>query len=321
MAQRIFVYEYLSGGGLDAGAAAGDDAALLRAGLQMRDALLADLAALPGLQLRYASAAGVAVPALPRGEACAPRAGESALDFVRREAALNDLAWVVAPESGALLEALCKVVGPRHWIGCRVEAIRLCASKRATLARLAAHGVATPLAFEDEATRWVVKPDDGAGSVDTQVHARRRDAEADWSTRAAPTTLEAWVEGLPLSLSLLCREGRAELLSINRQRIEIDPGGRLHDAGVAIQQIAPTDPRTGAMAACAQAIVREIAGLRGFVGIDLVWHAKRGPVVIEVNPRLTCAYVGLSAALGRNLAGEVLALQAPARQRGSHGAA
>ena len=47
-------------------------------------------------------------------------------------------------------------------------------------------------------------------------------------------------------------------------------------------------------------------GLRGFVGIDLVWHEERGPVVIEVNPRVTCAYVGLSAALGRNLAAELL---------------
>jgi tyramine---L-glutamate ligase len=32
----------------------------------------------------------------------------------------------------------------------------------------------------------------------------------------------------------------------------------------------------------------------------------RGPVVIEVNPRVTCAYIGLSAALGRNLAAELL---------------
>jgi predicted ATP-grasp superfamily ATP-dependent carboligase len=56
----------------------------------------------------------------------------------------------------------------------------------------------------------------------------------------------------------------------------------------------------------AQAVVLAVPGLRGFVGIDLVWHARLGPVAIEINPRLTCAYVGLSAALGRNLAAEIV---------------
>jgi len=56
-------------------------------------------------------------------------------------------------------------------------------------------------------------------------------------------------------------------------------------------------------------VAATLPGLRGFVGIDLVWHAQRGPVLIEINPRLTCSYVGLSQRLGRCLAGEVLALQ------------
>jgi predicted ATP-grasp superfamily ATP-dependent carboligase len=53
-------------------------------------------------------------------------------------------------------------------------------------------------------------------------------------------------------------------------------------------------------------VAKGIPGLRGFVGIDVVWHSRCGPVLIEVNPRVTCAYVGLSAALGRNLASDLL---------------
>ena len=53
-------------------------------------------------------------------------------------------------------------------------------------------------------------------------------------------------------------------------------------------------------------VAAAIDGLNGFVGIDVVWHAYRGPVVIEVNPRVTCALVGLSAALGRNVAADLL---------------
>ncbi len=64
--------------------------------------------------------------------------------------------------------------------------------------------------------------------------------------------------------------------------------------------------RRDALTFVARDVVQAIPGLRGFVGIDIVWHEQRGPVVIEVNPRLTCAYIGLSAALGRNLAAELL---------------
>ena len=309
MTQRLFVCEYLSGGGLDAaGPLAPDDRELLAQGLAMRDALLADLARLPGLAVDCATGRGVAPP---RGAATVQaRPGEAFDDFVAREAAAHDLAWVVAPESGGLLAALAARVAPARWLGCRPEAIALCTSKRATLERLHAHGVATPLAAAGEATRWVVKPVDGAGSVETRVHASRAAAEADRAARAAQgahATLEPWVEGEALSLSLACGgAGEAELLSVNRQRIEVGPEGRVGYGGVAIDAREVAAGRRGALGAVARAVAAAIPGLQGFVGIDLVWHAWRGPVVIEVNPRLTCAYSGLSAALGRNLAGELL---------------
>ena len=74
--------------------------------------------------------------------------------------------------------------------------------------------------------------------------------------------------------------------------------------------LALTDGRGALLAALARRVGRAMPGLRGFVGIDLVWHAQRGPVLIEVNPRVTCAYVGLSQALGRNLAADVIGAHA-----------
>ena len=67
------------------------------------------------------------------------------------------------------------------------------------------------------------------------------------------------------------------------------------------------DARIATLRAWAQVLARAVPGLRGYVGVDLVWHAQRGPVLIEINPRVTMACVGLSAALGRNLASAVLA--------------
>jgi predicted ATP-grasp superfamily ATP-dependent carboligase len=265
-----------------------------------------------------------ATPGAGTPRAVAPRPDEATLNFLAREALSHDLAWLVAPESGGALEALARAVGPRRWIGCTPDAIRLAGRKRATLERLAARGIATPLAFEagaaspsltglpghDALRAWVVKPDDGAGTTDTRRHVTLAAAEADLAARGRrgePATLEPWVEGEALSLSLLCREGAPpELLAINRQRIEADASGLLHDEGVVICQMALKDPRAAALRALAGEVAAAVPGLRGFVGIDLVWHPQRGPVVIEINPRLTCAFVGLSAALGRNLAGEIL---------------
>jgi predicted ATP-grasp superfamily ATP-dependent carboligase len=109
--------------------------------------------------------------------------------------------------------------------------------------------------------------------------------------RPRPTSPNAW---------------RAELLAVNRQHIEVSGDGRLRDAGVSIARIALHDARVPALAALAARTVEALPGLDGFVGIDLVWHRERGPVAIEVNPRLTCAYAGLSAALGRNLAADIV---------------
>jgi len=307
--KRVFVFEYLTGGGpVD-----GDEDALrtlLPQGLAMRDAMVDDLLQAGGFAVTAATCGHA--PAPPAGaRPCQAALGESMLGLVARQAALHDAVWLVAPETDGLLAQLQQAVPAGRWLGCDAAAIRLASSKRATLAQLAAHGLCTPLAFTETALRWVVKPDDGAGAVATTVYRSRAAAEQAQRVGSAGTmTLEPWVDGHPMSLSLLCRRGSTELLSINRQRIEIDAGGRLAYRGVDIDRV----PRNGAtgpvLAALASRVGRAIPGLHGFVGVDLVWHAAQGPVVIEVNPRVTCAYVGLSARLGRNLAAELMAAEA-----------
>jgi predicted ATP-grasp superfamily ATP-dependent carboligase len=311
MTTRVFVYEYLSGGGWTEH---GDDAAadeLLPLGLSMRDAMVADLMRVRDCSVSAATC--VPVNTLPaRAAPLRPLPGESAFAFVARQSVLHDLVWLVAPETDGLLARFQRTVGDARWLGCSAEAIELASGKRATLAHLAAHGVTTPLAFEHAPgiERWVVKPDDGAGGVATRVHDRHAAALEDQSQRAsagAAVTLEPWVEGEALSLSLLCTRQSAEMLSINRQRIAIDAQGRLSFEGVTVDALGRNDPRAEPLADLAAQVARAMPGLQGFAGIDLVWHPQRGPVVIEVNPRVTCAYVGLSAALGRNLAAELVA--------------
>ena len=305
---QVFVYEYLSGGGAVDDRDAGT---LLPQGLAMRDALVADLLASGHCDVTAATCAQAG--ALPAGAAeTAAREGETPLDFVARLAAEHEAVWVIAPETGGCLADFERVVGAPRWLGCDSHSIATASSKGATLRHLAAHDVATPLAHAESAAAWVVKPDDGAGSVDTCVHSHLAAAQDDLASRRGrgeSAWLEPWVEGQALSLSLLCELGRAELLSVNRQHIRHGDGGALRYEGVEIDVMPVLDPRRKPLAALAARVAAAMPGLRGFVGIDIVCPPRGEPVVIEINPRLTCAFVGLSRRLGRCLAAEVLALQ------------
>lgn len=313
MTKRVLVYESISGGAL--GAIATEDTGLLAQGVAMRDALVADLARAVAVACVTGAAAPLP-PALAGATAVAPDPSRPAAEFLARAAHDYDKVWAIAPESDGLLAALAAAVGPERWIGCSVSAIRLASSKSATRACLAAHGIDVPAAWRPgeppphAESWWVVKPDDGAGTEHTRVHADFAGARSDLAARLAqglPATMEAWVPGEALSLSLLCTPDGAELLAINHQRIEAAPGALAAYRGVDVRAEAVDGPRGGALAKLAGEVADALPGLSGYVGVDVVWHAHRGPVVIEVNPRLTCAYVGLSAALGRNLAAEILA--------------
>lgn len=331
------MYEYLTGGGIDAqlGTAGhlADVSALIVEGRQMRDALVADLRRIEGVDVTYARSR---LETVRLGYAhCMASRGESMEAFVARAARQHDYSWVIAPECDGLLLRFHDVVGAARWLGCGKEAIRVASSKRATAACLAAHGIAATPALDPGDTaahdgeRWVVKPDDGAGGLDTLVFDRFADACAEYDTRAADArnpVLQAWVDGEPLSLSLICGDDGAELVSINRQKISLSgessdglsDGPRDADPprdtprivefdGVQVGWIERSSERGRALDALAQRVAQAIPGLRGFVGIDVVWHPQRGPVVIEVNPRLTVAYAELAAARGSRITRALLA--------------
>jgi len=310
--QHVLVYEFLSAGALIAGLSAHEQAELQAQGTAMRNAMLADLCALPGLRVTcvVGRQGDASRPEVAGVEPLPARPGEPHADLLRRAAQAGAWVWAVAPETDGELEALARAVPARQWLGCTPEAISLAASKSATRRHLAAHGIAVPQAPPHAPGPWVVKPDDGAGATDTRRHASFAAAQADAQQRVshgATCTLEPWVEGEALSLSLCCHDGNASLLSINRQQIEVDAQGAVHFLGVQAAAIDARSERGTRLAALADYVSRAMPGLRGFVGVDLVWHASQGPVVIEVNPRLTTAYVGLSGRLGFNVAQHLLA--------------
>lgn len=316
---KVFVYEFVTGGGC-AGVPLPD---FLADGELMWRALVDDLTAIPGVEVVTLRDARLIQPNRPRSPGLnivATHAASFDDDFSHclDEA---DAVLTVAPESGGILELINRDVlaSGRRLLGCRPAGVRIAASKTATAARLAEFGLdaiptyTSPYLIEEECP-VVMKPDDGAGCQDTRLFASLADAETWTLMHAARGCIyQPYVPGDPLSLSLLCADGQAQLLAVNRQRV-VARDGLLGFHGVTVNALADADGRYAYLAGRVAAAIPE---LWGHVGVDLIESAGGQAVVVEVNPRPTVSYAGLRAALECNPAERLLDLPAfsPCRSR------
>ena len=303
---KVFAFEFFSGGGL---AGLPLPAGLVHEGDLMLTTLVGELAALPGVEV--IASRDPRLPPVAGSETLRPLRGEDPLSLYRRGVAAAQAAWPTAPESGGRLERLAQatVDAERILLGCRPEAVHLTASKRATATALHTCGIPAVATFAcgDALPRlpgpWVVKPDDGAGSEDTDKVEDLAAAIVRLATDPERLVAQPWLEGEPVSLSLLCAGGACRLLSCNRQEIAVRDGRVSLEA---IQVNALPDPGRR-LASLAGKIAAAVPGLWGYVGVDLVL-TRDGPVVLEVNPRLTTSYGALRSALGLDVAALVLDL-------------
>ena len=215
-----------------------------------------------------------------------------------------DVVWPLAPESNGLLEAISKDV-QRHdkiLLGCTPDAIRLSGSKYLTSQALRAADIAVVPTYRTHSTlptsagAWVVKPDDGAGCSDTHIFPTLR-AAREWimSRVFSNYVLQPYLPGRPCSLSLLCGAESVFLLGCNDQHIAVSDN-QFHYMGSTVNGM--DDPH-GQLAQLARRVIAAIPGIWGYVGIDLIM-TEHGPVVLEVNPRITMSHGGLHASIGVN---------------------
>src|SRR5690349_16189624 len=197
----------------------------------------------------------------------------------------------------------------RRLIGSSPHAVALAGSKLATAQTLLAAGVpAVPTWRIEDASiagACVVKPDDGCGCDQTRRFASLHAARSWVALQPHPSrfVVQPYVPGDALSLSVVGGAEGSALLSVNRQRVALrDDVFEFH--GCLVNAIDDAEGKLARLAACTLAA---IPGALGYLGIDVV-SSEQGPVVIEVNPRLTTSYVGLREAIGINPAGVVLGL-------------
>ena len=323
---RILVHEFASGGGL---AGRPVPPALAREGSAMLTALVTDLAVLPGHEIvatsdpryRLKVPSVVEVVTLRRSGALPfPRYLDSLLARV-------DAAWLIAPETDRCLERLAARVERKGiaLLGSGAAAIRV-ASDKARLARLLERkNVPYPrtrsLAFKSPERAWtstlktivdavgypmVTKPRRGAGCESVWLVRNARELRE--AVRAFRATIGAerlvvqeYVSGLAASVSLLADGRRAVALAVNAQCVRAGRPFAYQGGSTPLDHPLARQAASAAERACAA-----VPGLRGYIGVD-VMLSDAGAVVLEINPRLTTAYLGVREAVGENVAELALA--------------
>jgi len=306
---KVLAFDYAIAGGPGARAV---PCALAQQGGMLLQSLLADLGAVPGVELHTMPAADEAPP--PGAGACGAAAAGDIAFGARFAACLQaaDAVWPLAHETEGLLETLSRDIlrGNRVLLGSAPGAVRVAASKLEVARALADGGVPAVPTYSPHASlpegqgAWVVKPNDGAGCLDTRLFSDRAAALAHVRANAGQDyVLQPFVAGELGSLSLLCCDGKALVLACNRERVAVRDN-RFHFLGSTVNGMMDTD---GTLAALAQGVAAALPTLWGYVGVDFIRGAA-GAVVLDVNPRLTAAYAGLHASIGCNPAGLVIDL-------------
>jgi predicted ATP-grasp superfamily ATP-dependent carboligase len=306
---KIFVCEFVTGGGLYREPM---PFSLAREGGLMLQALLEDLMVIPGVEVLTSRDQRLPPLDLPV-EQVRIDVGEDAWRQWERCIQMSDAVWLIAPESGGALERLSSLSlsNGKLLLGCLPQAITLAASKHATASALQQSGIQTiptfmPMEIPSGMNGpFVAKPDDGVGCEDTRCFPDRNTLMA-WLAlegRMRSHVVQPFLLGTPASLSMICRNGESWLLSCNRQRVLLEEGRFIYRGSV-LNDMAPYWEE---FARIGRDVAKAIDGLAGYVGVDVLVNCSE-IIVLEVNPRLTTSYVGLSRATGSNPARLVLEL-------------
>jgi predicted ATP-grasp superfamily ATP-dependent carboligase len=309
---RIFVGEYVCGGGVAHEELESIPSSLRQEGAAMLRAVVSDLSEI----------GQAVVPLDPRVDASILN-DASVVTISPNEplwpqwieiARTCDAALIVAPESdGVLAKAVAMLrAGGIDVIAGSGDFLRVASDKLLTAKTLTSAGVAHPMymALSDRRfasslqkyDRFVVKPRDGCGTQQIRRFDSFDDARAELEENMI---LQAWMPGRAISIALVASTTEMTFLPAVSQNLdettcEYGGGqGPLND-----------DAQRRATALASRAIAAMPPTVRGFVGLDLLLGSRPSEdYVIEINPRLTTSYVGLRHMIRGNLVARLFDLE------------
>lgn len=269
----------------------------------MRDALLHGLSLLPNVEVITTHDARLTPPLLG---SVTITAQDDALFVWQNLLQDCDAAFIIAPETGHQLADLVALVNRCQvlHLGSSLSAIKVATSKYQTSQQLIKAGLnAIPTYYlselevkdDDESRAWVVKPDDGAGCDGTMCFRKWADVKPYVIQQTGIQVIQPYIEGIAASISMLCKNGKAWVLSCNLQKIELVDTQFIYRGSV----VNGFSANYARFENVATHIAQAMPELAGYVGVDVIVN-KSEITILEINPRLTTSFVGLHQSLGIN---------------------
>ena len=244
-------------------------------------------------------------------------------NFLSNIATINyDAVLIVAPETGQTLQSLVELVEKtgKVSLNCESSAISKVANKAILYQVLEKNHLPIPktltLNVNDDLTEVkqtiktklcypvIFKPVDGVSCsglsiVKEEEQIKQAIEKIKAESAEKHFVVQEFIEGEAASVSLLCAKGKALAISLNQQTVKV---GAPEEASCYEGGLVPFDhPLKQEAFAISEKVVGCFEGLRGYVGVDLIL-AKDSLFVVDVNPRLTTSYVGLSQVANFNVA-------------------
>ncbi|MFM2434976.1 MAG: hypothetical protein RL063_956 [Pseudomonadota bacterium] len=280
----------------------------------MRDALIADLSALDDIEVVSTVDARLEAGSLASLSVRPISASDNPIEIWQSLIKTCDAALIVAPESDGVLSKLTQMVEASGVInlGCAQHSVDVASNKYDTFIRLKSVGIDTiptikageflMLGFNEASSSssgYVLKPIDGAGCEQMMIFKDQASAR-DWLRLAVHQhqhyIVQAFHTGVPASMSILCRDGLAWLLSCNQQEMGIEDTQHMKLLGIIVNGLSAYRADFKRLA---DRIAAAMPTLNGYVGVDVILNGNE-LIVVEINPRITSSYIALNESLGTN---------------------
>ena len=280
----------------------------------MRDALMADISALVDIEIVTTVDVRVKASNLTSIYTLTIDASANPMEIWQALIKTCDAALIVAPESDGVLSKLTHMVEASGVVnlGCGQRSVDITSNKYDTFFELKSAGVETistmkaddflAVGFNEVSSSqngFVLKPIDGVGCDQTMFFKNQASVQ-DWLSQMHSQShrfiVQPFHAGIPASMSILCRDGLAWLLSCNLQNIVIEDAQHIKLIGIIVNGLSAMYDDFEDLA---DHIAAAMPSLNGYVGVDLILHETE-LVVVEINPRITSSYIGLSESLECN---------------------
>ena len=218
-----------------------------------------------------------------------------------------DYFFPIAPETeGKLIELIKLNRFKKKMLSNKINAIKKTSSKYKTYKFFQKNSIPTLQTFDKKrinfkiSKKWVVKPDDGAGSEKNYIFSNKKYL-LNFLTLNKNFVTQPLIKGVSYSANILSLKNKALILNFNKQKIFYNKKKIIFKGTEFIKKV----PYEDKIKKNINIISKKLPGLNSFYGIDFIIFKKK-IFFIDINPRITTSYQNISKNLKINIAKKIL---------------